>query len=276
MYVNSLISFLIILSLLGVSAYLFNTVSAQVGQGINPVSDEGIVPGNIISRDSRTGFFYLSQTVDSPDVFGVIVERPLMTIIPDEESNVSVLRTGQARVNVVLKDGPIRTGDRIVTSDVPGYGMTAGSEHRNLVGIALEDLTESGATDIVFDIFDQEIPAGQLLVDLKIGATEGDEDIFPAEDEEDSVLEQIEHYLAMIARYMAAAMVALGAFYFAYYFFKANVKDGLSALGRNPLARQSIQKMMIFNMFLVILISVGGLLLSALILLIPVFIIRVM
>ncbi len=275
MYIRFFFSLIILLSILGMPSLFMVGVSAQVGQGINPSNEEGIMPGSIISRDARTGYFYLARTINSPDVFGIIVEKPLMTIIPDEESNVSVLRTGQARVSVVLLNGPIKTGDYVTTSNVPGYGMLASREHRNIVGIALEDFTETDATDVVVDNLGQEISAGLVLVDLRIGVSDDDE-LFPAEREEDSLLEQMEHYLAMIARYLAAAMVALGALYFSYHFFKANVKDGLSALGRNPLARQSIQKMMLFNMFLVVLISVGGLLLSALILLIPVFIIRVM
>ncbi len=267
---------LVFFFILTLSGFLFTTTSAQIGQGINSPDELKVEPGSIISRNSQTGYFYLSREISSPNIFGVIVEKPLMNINPNEESDVSVLRTGQVRVNVIL-DEDIKTGDSITTSVFPGYGMRADDSHQYIVGVALEDLSVSQSTGVVLSDSGEEVLSGRVLIDLKIGPVGmSEEDYTPPSGQEGSLIGQIEHYIAVVARYLSAAIVAIGALYFSYRFFNANVKDGLSALGRNPLARQSIQKMMFFNMFLIILISIGGLLLSVLILLIPILIIKVM
>lgn len=271
---------LFVMLLLFFSGLFFSVAEAQIGQGIDP-DEEGLFPGTIISRNPRTGYFHISRVVSDPNVFGVVVERPIINIQPDADSEVSVLRTGEVRVNIVLIGGDIEPGDYITTSEVNGYGMKAGEEHPEVIGLALEGLSVTDGNVSVLEHEGSEVLAGQIIVDLQIGRRHQDEGSSPiSEDPSESGLtplgSQVEHYLAVIARYLAAALVAISALLISLRFFRANVSGGLSALGRNPLARQSIQKMMLFNMFLVIVISVGGLMLSALILLIPVFISKVL
>ena len=267
--------------LLGAFVFLFlfsEGVSAQVGQGIS-YDAEGVMPGSIISRNPRTGLFYLSREEGDPNMFGVIVENPIINIRPTEDSDISVLRTGTARVNVVFTGESIEVGDYVTTFGYEGLGMLAGDRHQYIVGVALESFVEGSAEMEVDDGEGGVLSVGKVLVDLQMGAREIEEEIPPLDEDgrdgsETFFGDHLEHYLAMIARYVMSASVAVGALYFSYHFFKVNVSGGLSALGRNPMARQPIQKMMFFNMFLVILVSVGGLLLSALILLIPVIINR--
>ncbi len=258
--------------LLTISAALFLTsldVSAQLGQGFVPEED-GVTPGSIIARDPQTGSFHLSRTVSSPNVFGVIVESPIMTLRPDDEDGVSALRNGQAEVNVIYTGEDIETGDSITTSQVPGYGMRATPEHQYIVGVALESFTADDAGEALETDAGEVIQTGTLLIDIQIGAREQDATPPPAGEEGVTPLgAQFEHYIVVAVRYLVAALVALGSLYLSYRFFKANVTGGLAALGRNPLARQSIQKMMLLNMFLVILITTGGLALSAFILILP-------
>lgn len=255
---------------------LYFQASAQIGQGIGS-SVGNVSPGSIISRDSRTGTFFLSRSVADPNVFGIIAGRPIANIRPEEEGGVSVMRTGKAKVNIVLVGRPIRIGDYITTSDVVGYGMLAENNHSYVVGIALESFREENAEIFVLNTSGEEVPSGQIMVDLKIGMREGDITLpggGSVNPPGSLIGNHFEHYLAMIARYLAAALVALGALYLSFRFFKTNVGGGLSSIGRNPLARGSIQRMMLLNMLLVVLISVGGLLLSALILLVPIIINR--
>ncbi|MGM0482271.1 MAG: hypothetical protein ACQEP6_00185 [Patescibacteria group bacterium] len=262
--------------LLSTPGLFFGIASAQIGQGIES-EEEDISPGTIISRDPRSNYFHLSRGVSDPNIFGVVVEKPIANIRPDEESDISVLRTGEVEVRVILKENSIETGDYITTSEVEGLGMRASDDHSNVLGVALENFTSEDAESSV-EYQEEDVPMGLVLVDLQIGNRQREEGSVPPGEDNNGLTplgSQVEHYLAMIARYLAAALVAISALYLSFRFFKSNVAGGLSALGRNPLARQSIQKMMLFNMFLVIIISVGGLLLSALILLIPVFISRI-
>ena len=254
-------------------------VSAQIGQGISPEGAEDIAPGSIISRNPQTGIFYLSREESSSNVFGVIVENPIINIRPSEESDVSVLRTGEVNVNVVYTGEPIESGDYVTTFGYKGLGMLAGADHSYVIGTALSSFDEGDVDRTVEDEEGEELSVGSVLVDLQIGTREDEDGVSPVDEGKQggsaaSFGDHLEHYLAMVARYVMSALVAVGAIYFSYHFFKVNVSGGLSALGRNPMARQPIQKMMFFNMLLVVLVSVGGLLLSALILLIPVIINR--
>lgn len=263
--------------LFGTFVFLFSfsgEVCAQIGQSISYDADD-VMSGSIISRNPQTGLFYLSREEASPNIFGVVVENPIINIRSTEDSNVSVLRTGTVKVNVVFTGESIEIGDYITTFGYDGLGVLADSSHQYVVGVALESFDQNKVEMEIIDNQERSLSVGKVLVDLQIGAREKDGEVPPLSEEgqggpQTSFGNHLEHYLAMIARYVMSASVAVGALYFSYHFFKVNVSGGLSALGRNPMARQPIQKMMFFNMFLVILVSVGGLLLSALILLIPI------
>jgi hypothetical protein len=84
-------------------------------------------------------------------VAGVISSRPGLTLGEQGERKVLVATTGRVKVRVSAKNGPIKIGDLLVTSDQPGLAMKSRAVnlggvliHRpgTLIGKALEPLSK--------------------------------------------------------------------------------------------------------------------------------------
>ncbi len=133
-----------------------------------PIENLNTIPGDIIVRDRYSNTLWLSAVEDSPDVFGVVVENPML-MFRTESGSVPVIRMGQTPVNVILKDGPIERGDNITTSDVSGFGQAVQGHHRYTLGIALESLDEDDTEEVVTLANGETYPSGLIMVDLRIG-----------------------------------------------------------------------------------------------------------
>ncbi len=258
--------------------FSYQVAESQVGQQLS-VSGEFVSPGDIVVSDRLSGRFQLSNQPSSPNIFGIVVERPVMGFRSDtDEGGFMVVRTGQVLVNVSLLNGPIKSGDPLTTSLVSGHAMLASEEHRYLVGVALENFDGTGenVSEIIVPDRGQAVLTGKIRVDLQIGSRSIEEQT--GEDPEnldEGVLSSfinnyIENPWVTVVRYLLATLVALGSIYLSYRFFQLNVGGGLSALARNPLAKSPIQKMIILHITIMIFISLAGLSLSVFILVLPI------
>lgn len=258
--------------------FSYQVAESQVGQQLS-VSGEFVSPGDIVVSDRLSGRFQLSNQPSSPNIFGIVVERPVMGFRSDtDEGGFMVVRTGQVLVNVSLLNGPIKSGDPLTTSLVSGHAMLASEEHRYLVGVALENFDGTGenVSEIIVPDRGQAVLTGKIRVDLQIGSRSIEEQT--GEDPEnldEGVLSSfinnyIENPWVTVVRYLLATLVALGSIYLSYRFFQLNVGGGLSALARNPLAKSPIQRMIILHITIMIFISLAGLSLSVFILVLPI------
>jgi hypothetical protein len=73
----------------------------------------------------------------------------------------------------------------------------------------------------------------------------------------------------MIFRYVLAAAVALAAIVIALRSFGGTLSQSIISVGRNPLARGTILSMMLWNTFLIFLVSGAGLAIGVAILFFP-------
>lgn len=248
--------------------------AGQIGQEVSVVGEQAIGPGDIIIRSRLTGRFGLATVPGTSELFGVIAAEPAIAFRQQEGEGVTVVQTGQTLVNVSLLGGPIMAGDYVTSSGIPGHGQRAGPNHHYIVGVAIESFNE---TDVVRQAArpDQTgaVGAGQVLVDLEIRPQEIEPVAPPPRAAEPPMVMaapgQIEHYSAMIVRYIMAVLVALGSIYLSFRFFQLNVSGGLPALGRNPLAQKPIRQMLLLHVFVTVLISAAGLGLSVFILILP-------
>jgi hypothetical protein len=133
-----------------------------------PLETLDISSGDIIVRNKFTNSLSLSAAENSPNVFGVVAENPPL-VFRTNSGSVPVMRFGQTDVKVILKNGSIKKGDYITTSDVIGHGMAMEPQHRYIVGVALEALNQDDAENYVLASDGQSYPAGLILIDLKIG-----------------------------------------------------------------------------------------------------------
>ena len=65
-----------------------------------------------------------------------------------------------------------------------------------------------------------------------------------------------------IIRVIIAAIIVLVTVLINFYTFGRNITKGIESIGRNPLARVSIQSMIILNIILIAVVSIGGIILS--------------
>ena len=72
-----------------------------------------------------------------------------------------------------------------------------------------------------------------------------------------------------MVRYLLATLIAVGSIYAAFRNFGSNITSSIVSVGRNPLAKTSIQFMVLLNAALIVLVSVAGIALSLVVLFIP-------
>lgn len=248
-----------ILSLFIILLLYFSTshgALAQVSEGIARaiVVDEDVEDGDIVSFID--GKYLRSKTPYDSTIFGVITDQPSLALEDETLPNTRfIIRTGRAFVRVSTKSGPIKVGDLITSSETPGVGQLA-TQQGYILGKAMGSYEEGDPTTV-----------GKVLVSLDIGFSS------PVKTLRTNLLELLRTgadapFLTPLTslRYVLAALSAVAAFIFAFIFFGRVAKSSIEAMGRNPLARRSIQVGVIFNFVLTLGIMLVGLGLAYLIL----------
>ncbi|MGH7141200.1 MAG: hypothetical protein ACREGH_01010 [Minisyncoccia bacterium] len=261
-------------------------VSAQVDSGAAsttlpsavavavPFVGSTLAYGDLISYDQSVNLYRLSNQADDSNVFGVAVQNPPVVLFVNS-SEVPVVRSGLALVNVTLENGPIEVGDALIASSIPGKAMRAATSSKNVIGVARESFTgQQNSTTLTLD--GKSIAAGTIIVDMGSKPSGGLGAVGPGTGTSTSmgsaiagctagpvacsVLEKINATpLVTLMRYIIAAVVALGSLYLAFRSFMADATNGVISVGRNPRAKTAIQAMVVFNALLAGVIAIAGL-----------------
>ncbi len=239
------------------------------GQGIETTSvyeiaDTNAVEGDILEINDK-GLNRANVGFD-PKMFGVIQEQPLL-VYRTEVKGKPVVRSGIARVNVTTLNGPIKYGDSITSSDVPGKGQRA-TESGYTLGVAMEAFSGEGATQIAGPR--GNVASGQISVAIKIEYTELTNPRFAGRlfgFIGTALLENVSDpkQIGNVVRYIAAGLVILLSFTFGFLTFSRSIAKSIEALGRNPLAKSTIQLSMVINIALLVVTGIVGIVASILI-----------
>lgn len=213
-----------------------------------PVVDKEVAAGNIISFN-KDGYV-LSRNPYDPTIRGVVVENPAIALnIQTEENVYPILSKGNAEVLVTNKNGEIKKGDPITTSQTPGVGMKA-TQSGFVIGSAMEDFKASSPDDIgkvpvSFNVhyFYLKPPA------IKTGVL----DVFKL-----SAMATYEQP-TVVFKYFVAGMVVIISVILGFVFFGKIANSGVEALGRNPLASRFIEIGIALNVLITIAIIFSGL-----------------
>ncbi len=245
------------------SFYIFSTSVAfsqplGVGFGVGYEVEGGKGrEGNIVSVTDK-GTYKLSTLPYDPKVFGAIVDQTPLTLVDQTLKNAKiVLSSGETRVLVNGEGGNISKGDFITSSSTEGVGMKATSSGY-VLGIALEDFrprtpSESKLVAVNLRIGNQFIstnPRSNLLQVLKSGL-------------DAPTLAPLESL-----RYLLSGLAVVAAFIIGFASFGKTSSTSIEAMGRNPLAKNTIQTTVFFNFLLTGLIMFSGVFLAYLILII--------
>lgn len=238
------------------------------------VNDSETISGDILAFDEdkglvRTDFAYNQR------LFGVLIDKPVMVFKDSESKNEQssstkkpVSRQGTAEVNVTSLNGPIKPGDYITSSEIPGKGQKA-TQSGYVIGVAITSLDEKNAQQIDYTPSfaggqTRKITSGKVNVALRIEYAE----ISSAK----SVLRLLEYFNAalfrtiqnpekflQVLRYIGATLVVMMAFLISFITFSKSIPKGVEAIGRNPLASKAILFSIVLNIIFTLLIGSVGL-----------------
>lgn len=222
-------------------------VGLVYGQGFNvastyPIGTADAVSGDILVNGKSEGFVTSSVAYDS-GVFGILQDDPIMVLRQASAGATlrPVIAIGDTVVNVNDYNGEIKKGDYVTTSPQKGKGMKAeGSGY--VVGIALEDAKYGNQT---ISIDNKQIRNGTVVVTVKPEYAE----LTTARNYNslltklnDALFKQIQNpeRFTLIIRYLLAGLVGLIAFTVGFLAVTRSISNATEAIGRNPLARNSI------------------------------------
>ena len=251
--------------------YLLPTVYAQnnPNQGLEvttvyEISDTLSVEGDILVATDQ-GLVRASKTFDNK-MFGVIQDQPILVYRNDLKGK-PVIRSGLVGVNVTTLNGAIKYGDYITSSTISGKGQKA-AESGYVLGIALGAFDGAGAAQI--DGPSGKVASGKIPVAIRIEYAELTNPRFAGRlfgFIGNSFLENVKDpkQLGTLIRFIAAGLVVLLSFTFGFLTFSRSIAKSVEALGRNPLAKSTIQLSMIINVVLLVLTGLIGIVASILI-----------
>lgn len=219
------------------------------------VADQEIVGGNILEQ--RADGIWRTKEAYAQKVFGVALDNPIIVVHEKTDQTRAIASSGEALVLVSAKNGAIKAGDYITSSDIPGVGMKA----RNpgyVIGIAKTEFAPPNS-----DSVGTSNENGSVVATINIH--------FAARAEKDlgnPILRIIKSFttaledqskIALTIRYVIGSLAALLILLASMFLFARGIKSSIEALGRNPLARNSIQFGMLINFALATIGIVVGL-----------------
>lgn len=239
------------------------SVEAQVNGDITydyTISDSKAVDGDILIYTDKG--LVRADTTFSSAMFGVMQLDPIISIQLDGNEGQPVAKTGIANVNVTNINGPIKKGDYITSSAVTGKGQKA-EKSGYMIGTALADFSNSGDK---MTVDGKSISSGQIPVSLNVQYVDLYSNLSPAANKFlkslDSILLasiQDPTQFTRLVRYLVAAVIVLGAFIISFFTFSKSMAKSVEAIGRNPLAKNSIYFSLLVNVFVTVITIIAGL-----------------
>jgi len=219
------------------------------------VKEKDVKDGSLISS-SGTGTI-LSKTPYDGQILGVVARDAGVIISSDNAGPdaVPVISNGLVYVLVSSQQGEIKAGDVITSSTIPGVGVKA-NKSGYVLGYAMEDYSDKDTSKVGKIVINLNLHyfnsrstlAGTLTDILKLA-------VLPTKEGPSALF-----------KYIIAALVVILSFLLGFLTFGRMAAKGVEALGRNPSASTTIHLGIIFNVSIVIMIIIVGLVVAFLIL----------
>lgn len=200
-------------------------------------------------------------------LYGVVQDNTLLVYRNVDEQGVPISRSGLAVVNVSNINGPIKTGDFITSSTIPGKGERA-MESGYVIGVAMEDFQEQGAASL--EVNGKTYATGKISVALRfewmdISVPKNANRVLAVFN--NALLRNLENpeKFIQLFRYILAAIIILIGFLVGFFTFSRSLAKSVEAIGRNPLAKNSIQFSILMNIVLTIATTIVGIVAALLI-----------
>lgn len=240
-------------------------VGIRFDMAVTHETAEDAASGDIVSLNQE-GLLIRTQVENDTRMFGVVNLNP--TLVIRGKSGLPVSRSGQITVNITTLGGPVIPGDYITSSLIPGKGQKASQLSGYMLGVALEPFAETDGVETDFE--GKKIREGTLRVEVGIGPASPV--LIKAQGGIFGTFKQllanalynlsVSQKLDRVIRYFIAALVALTVVFVNFFTFGKNISRGIEAIGRNPLAKYAIQSMIIVNVLMIVVVTIGGVFVS--------------
>ncbi len=210
------------------------------------IGDKNVKNGDIITS-TNNGYRLATKAYD-PYLFGIASLTPALYLADEANPNdIPVITLGKVRVRVSNKNGEIKKGDFITSSETPGVGQKA-LENGSIIGMAEEGYTEKdpkkiGLVYVTLNPHFAQISSSisrNLFRAAELGATAAFQTPLGA------------------FRYVISGIIVLLSFYFGFRFFGRVSGSGVEAMGRNPLAGKLIMLSVVINTAITIFVMLFG------------------
>jgi hypothetical protein len=215
------------------------------------VSIAGQIPDSSIISQKESLYQLSSETYDKGMV-GVVTTQPAMELIAieDGEGIYALVSQGMVNVRVNGEGGPIVAGDSITSSSTPGVGMKAGKTGF-ILGYAQADFAGNGESVIPVNLsikfaFAADSPASERIGSRLL-------DVISI-----SGVAAISDPLTTF-KYVLAAVIVVVSLAVAFITVGKVARNGVEAIGRNPLAKNTIVTGIVVNSLLCLIIIGMGL-----------------
>ena len=179
-------------------------------------------------------------------LLGIVADQPLIAL-NDGSSQVQIVVSGSTEALVSTINGPIEAGDKITASPISGVGMKA-TDSGQIVGTAQTGLSGNATTQTVTDKSGKKhtVKVGTVTLQVSVGYYAGQIDqgklasVLPPgllsaanniAGQEVSALRVLIGLLALIIGFIIVANM-----------LQASIRGSMTAMGRNPLAKQAIRR----------------------------------
>lgn len=264
--------YIIFLILITIVTFIATTVHAESLDLTNvyDVNDKDAKEGDIVVFDPEKGIVRANLPYDI-HLFGILQNQPILLIKRADGTGKPVARSGIAMVNVTLSNGPIKAGDYITSTTIPGLGMKA-TLSGNVIGIALNNSTQNDKYDQKSCTLNPDsCPKDQINIAIKSEYAEltnprSANRLFEYIGTSFFKNSQDPQGFGKIIKNVVAGIIMLVCIIFGLLIISRSIPKTLEAIGRNPMAKQSIQLALALNIAIVAFIIIGGIITALIVL----------
>ncbi|MEX0617062.1 MAG: hypothetical protein WD231_04625 [Candidatus Woykebacteria bacterium] len=234
------------------SSFAQEFLGTQIATNLE-VSDSEAQAGDIVSITEDDNLVRAVVAYDQ-NVFGVVVENPAIELNKKTDKSKAIVSEGEALVKVSTVNGNISLGDFITASKDPGVGQKA-TQAGVVLGKALASYSGSGVGNISVQI--------NIHYQTQLGGQNAD-DLWQKLVAFTSTSLQEPNNFQLLLRYLFALILIIISFGLGFISAARAVRTGIVAIGRNPLAKGTIQGSMFLNLLTVLIFTAAGVGLSLL------------
>lgn len=212
-------------------------------------ADDAVQPGMVVALSKDGSKVVALKNKDSTDALGVVIplsEAPVsVTPAAGSAEQVVVASSGTHAVLVSDQNGPVKNGDYLTLSSVAGIVMKADANQSRVVGRATDDF--DGRANVITTMplkgalgHTTSVAIGRVTANIALAANplrQNDNNVSgfltrAANSFSNKPVGKVRVYLSVV--------VLLGALFIAGNMLYGAVRNGIQAIGRNPLAKKDI------------------------------------